>query len=272
MQTFLPCPDFRRSAKALDDGRLPNQVNECTAIYRALTEGTGYRWHPAARMWRGFEDALLLYRAVCVNGCVERGIARDFVELDATTEMLDVLDPANFLAWRYGYITDSKLMPVPPWFGWEPFHEAHQAALVSKGVKGDADHYRRMFGDLEFRGYYWPVADPSYLPHARAASKLKSVAGRKRRANAAVRAFNAHHASGVRIEAWSGDLDGAGRFFRTVGPAYVMGNCPVVFGQDESSPSFSGDTFALTHVRVLNHDLDLSTLMPRMPGDKGPKR
>src|SRR5687768_5243480 len=57
VQTFLPYPDFERSARALDPRRLGKQRVEVLQICNALHRETG-GWinHPVTRMWRGFED------------------------------------------------------------------------------------------------------------------------------------------------------------------------------------------------------------------------
>ena len=53
VQTFLPVPDLRASARALDSKRLGKQRIETLQIMRALTvPGYGWQHHPAVRMWR----------------------------------------------------------------------------------------------------------------------------------------------------------------------------------------------------------------------------
>lgn len=55
MQTFLPYPDFERSAAALDYRRLGKQRIEAYQILQTLQnpEQRSWRNHPAVRMWRG---------------------------------------------------------------------------------------------------------------------------------------------------------------------------------------------------------------------------
>jgi hypothetical protein len=56
MQTFLPFADFADSAASLDPRRLGKQRVEVLQIVRAITwPKYGWRNHPAANMWRGFE-------------------------------------------------------------------------------------------------------------------------------------------------------------------------------------------------------------------------
>ncbi len=53
MQTFLPYPDFKRSAKVLDYRRLGKQRVEALQILKALqVENYGWRNHPIVKMWK----------------------------------------------------------------------------------------------------------------------------------------------------------------------------------------------------------------------------
>ena len=65
MQTFLPYPDFKKTAKCLDYRRLGKQRVECKQILNALqkrkggiTKG-GWVNHPATKMWEDDFQALL---------------------------------------------------------------------------------------------------------------------------------------------------------------------------------------------------------------------
>lgn len=62
MQTFLPCPDFGRTAACRDARRLGKQRVEALQMLNALGD-SAHRWrnHPAVRMWSGYEPALRLY-------------------------------------------------------------------------------------------------------------------------------------------------------------------------------------------------------------------
>jgi hypothetical protein len=62
MQTFLPYPDFRATALALDRRRLGKQRVEALQVLRGLVvPGYGWRRHPAVKMWLGYEEALVRY-------------------------------------------------------------------------------------------------------------------------------------------------------------------------------------------------------------------
>src|SRR5690348_15455713 len=62
VQTFLHYPGFTASARALDGKRLGKQRVETIQVLRGLTRaGYGWRHHPAVKMWRGYEEALVRY-------------------------------------------------------------------------------------------------------------------------------------------------------------------------------------------------------------------
>ena len=148
MQTFLPYPDPRRSAEALDDRRLGKQRVETFQVLRALTWPTyGWKHHPVTRMWRGFVPALVAYGLACVDEWEARGRA------DATRTAL--------LEFTGGTVPDWDALhdrgEVPPWVGDEALHLSHRSSLVRK----DPELYRPRFGDVpDDLPYVWP--DPSF--------------------------------------------------------------------------------------------------------------
>ena len=131
MQTFLPYPDFKKSAQSLDYRRLGKQRVECLQILKALELGTG-GWvnHPATKMWRGYEDALRKYMAECITEWISRGY-------NNTMSIPTVGSYTN-----------------PPWLGDEAFHSSHRSNLLRK----DAVYYGK-FGWSEPNDlpYVWPV-------------------------------------------------------------------------------------------------------------------
>ena len=151
MQTFLPDPDFRLSAKFLDYRRLGKQRVECKQLLRALgyeivdndlrpitrklVESSWSR-HPAATMWRGYELALAEYQADCIREWVSRGYKNSM-------ERLVLADGVDLL--------------YPPWLGDKAFHASHRSNLLRK----DPDWYGK-FGWKESPDlpYVWP--DSSY--------------------------------------------------------------------------------------------------------------
>ena len=131
MQTFLPYPDFEKSARCLDRQRLGKQRVEAMQILSTLRKGgsTGWANHPAAKMWRGYEDALTEYLRVTIEEWIRRGYQNTMI-----------------LPTRRGYES-------PPWLGQDKFHASHRSNLLRK----DALHYGQ-FGWTEPSDlpYYWP--------------------------------------------------------------------------------------------------------------------
>lgn len=135
MQTFLPYGNLE-SVKYLDRQRLGKQRVETFQILQALHgETKGWVNHPATRMWRGYENALVHYGlAVCAEW-VSRGYK------DTMTDRIAA----------YG---SSKFYLFPDWFGNEDFHAAHRSNLLKK----DPDHYRQFWPDEpDDLPYIWPV-------------------------------------------------------------------------------------------------------------------
>jgi hypothetical protein len=149
MQTFLPYPDFERSARALDRRRLGKQRVECLQVFRGLTVPTyAWRHHPAVLMWRGHEEALGRYALTCCEVWAGLGFG-DTVACTLQTELAAV---------GIGTVRSQDELAasgaLPPWLGDADFHRSHQSSLLRK----DPAHYRPLFphvpDDLE---YVWPV-------------------------------------------------------------------------------------------------------------------
>jgi hypothetical protein len=171
MQTFLPYPDFERSARALDAKRLGKQRVETIQVVRALTT-PGYGWanHPAVLMWKGYEEALGRYGFVCCE--VWTGLG--FGDTCAATIGAD-LRAAGIEAVR----TQEQLAEagrLPPWLGDEALHTSHRSALVRK----DPDHYRPMFPDVpDDLPYVWPVRSEAAVEAER--RRVEAAERRRRR-------------------------------------------------------------------------------------------
>jgi hypothetical protein len=150
VQTFLPYPDFARCAAVLDVRRLGKQRVEALQILRALTvPGYGWRHHPAAKMWKGYEEALGAYAvAICREWC-RRGHA-DTCEVKIRDELsalgiTTVREQAELAAAR----------GLPPWLGDEGFHRSHRSSLLNK----DPSWYGEVFDDVPpDLPYVWPTA------------------------------------------------------------------------------------------------------------------
>lgn len=146
MQTFLPYPDFEQTAEVLDDRRLGKQRVEVLQILNATHRTTG-GWinHPATRMWRGFEPALVAYGIAIIDVWIRTGRA-DSVR-------------GKILPHLHGQPVRSQrqldaLGLLPPWLGREDLHRAYRSALVRKMP----EHYRPLFPDVEEDlPYVWPA-------------------------------------------------------------------------------------------------------------------
>lgn len=141
MNTFLPYPDFAKSASVLDRQRLGKQRVEVLQILRVLTgKGRGWRRHPAVRMWQGHERALAAYGVAVCREWVGRGY-RDTCE-------------AKIREAAAGTPHDS--IAPPRWLGSEPFHRSHRSNLLRK----DPDHYGPLFeeGLPDDLDYVWPMS------------------------------------------------------------------------------------------------------------------
>lgn len=131
MQTFLPYPDFKKTARVLDSRRLGKQRAEALTIIRCLATPNRWVHHPAVKMWRGYEDALKAY----LNACIDEWVRRGFVN-------------------RMDKMPHAPHPDMPPWLGDPDFHRSHQSNLVRK----DPAYYRRFFPDVpDDLPYVWPV-------------------------------------------------------------------------------------------------------------------
>ena len=113
MQTFLPYPDFAKSAACLDNKRLNKQIVECKQILMALSgESKGWRNHPAVLMWKGCECCLAGYAYFCASEFESRTDhrhkLRDF--------SLKVLMMQHVLLVRYGLATNPFTLRIVRYF------------------------------------------------------------------------------------------------------------------------------------------------------------
>jgi hypothetical protein len=141
VNTFLPWPDMKRTAKSLDNKRLGKQRVEALQILRAnlgLTKG----WvnHPAAVMWRGHEGYLYQYtNAMCMEWR-----ARGYQD--------NVQERLQELYKEY----DIEGWDPPWWWGNDEFHISHRSNLKRK----DPVWYRfRVRTDLPYK---WPTPSRSF--------------------------------------------------------------------------------------------------------------
>lgn len=150
MQTFLPYPDFRQSAAALDTARLGKQRVEALHILRALVIPE-YSWlaHPAVRMWMGNIPALTLYGLAMVDEWTSRG------HPDNTRENITEFAP------QAAHPDYASKIAMPKWLGDPDFHLAHRSNLLRKEPKFYGSAFPGIAADL---GYVWPEPKIEVVP------------------------------------------------------------------------------------------------------------
>jgi len=131
VQTFLPYPSFSATARVLDYRRLGKQRVEAYQIIRTLSGlSSGWKHHPAVRMWLGYTDSLVEYYNTIVDEWVRRGYRNTMQKL-----------------------SHSNCTP-PPWLGNTDFHKSHQSNLIRK----NRTHYSPLFpGVPDNLPYVWPT-------------------------------------------------------------------------------------------------------------------
>ena len=152
MQTFLPYADFAATARVLDRRRLGKQRVEAIQVLRALTvPGYGWRRHPAALMWTGYEEALVRYGLeICRRWC-----ALGHGDTCAATLVADLAEATGVRSPR-DQDRLAEAGELPPWLGDPDFHRSHRSALVRK----DPAFYRELFPDVpDDLPHVWPGSD-----------------------------------------------------------------------------------------------------------------
>ena len=136
MQTFLPYPDFYQTFRTLDWRRLGKQRVEAFQLLvangdswaiierakRGITGPIKRGWvnHPAAIMWRGYEEALSVYMNLCIVAWRERGFKNTMsIRPYLYNEFFSMKDYAN-------------MVEMPPWLGDPDFHASHRSNLLRK--------------------------------------------------------------------------------------------------------------------------------------------
>lgn len=160
MQTFLPFRSFKDSAACLDNRRLNKQITEGYQILQCLLRiryntdiATGWRNHPAVKMWKGYERCLYEY----IRHCWEEWEFRIVTKQRKGTN--------SHRGWKNVYFVlfphiekDSIIHPF--WFDDDRVFVSHRSNLLRK----DWNHYYPRFqlfhaefipsDNLE---YFWPV-------------------------------------------------------------------------------------------------------------------
>jgi hypothetical protein len=124
MQTFLPYKSFKKSAESLDMRRLGKQRVEVIQILNSIENNSGWKNHPAVKMWKGQEACLIRYgKEICLEW-IKRGYK------DTCLEKLRLRQE------KYNAKED-----FPYWLGNKEFHLSHQSNLIRK----DSKFYRPIF-------------------------------------------------------------------------------------------------------------------------------
>jgi len=140
MQTFLPESTFDASVRVLDRQRLGKQRVETLQIMNALAGlSKGWTNHPATRMWRGYEPALLIYQNYTCREWARRGYK------DTCWDKTLAVFQEHF------NLDDGK---SPHWLGDNRVHDSHKKALVFKDPMWYTRYYPNVVGEYN---YYWPV-------------------------------------------------------------------------------------------------------------------
>jgi hypothetical protein len=136
MQTFVPYLDHQYSAACLDRMRLGKQRVEGLQILQTLIgASSGWRNHPAVKMWAGHEAGLCAYICDMCAEWVYRGYK------DNVTQTV--------LSYIYPDYND-----LPYWWGDKRVHLSHRANLVRKMP----EHYLEIWPDVNSTDpYYWPI-------------------------------------------------------------------------------------------------------------------
>lgn len=136
--TFLPYKDFEQSLRSLDDRRLGKQRIEALQMYKALLnpDAKGWKNHPAALMWKGYENLLAVYYNKSLDVWIARGKNNNMTYLEV----------------------DSQLpLQEPWWLGWPALHRSHMAALLRKEPLYYGEQFDALVGPYRSYGYIWPT-------------------------------------------------------------------------------------------------------------------
>ena len=153
MQTFLPFPDYARSAAVLDDSRLRKQCVEVGQILSAVNaiwvedRETGWQNHPATRMWVHNGPALAKYGLAM---CHEYWKRTNLIHRATLTIRKMYEEHCQIMG-----LTKPVFVARPWWMGNVALHYSHQANLLRK----DPARYGLPFAHVAACEYYWPSGE-----------------------------------------------------------------------------------------------------------------
>ena len=116
MQTFLAYPDYEKSVKILDNSRLIKQCVETQQILNAIINKSGWKFHPASRMFKNNTNSLVNYG---LAACVEVK-NRGFKWQKNYEKIISFYD-------------ETKSDDSPDWLGDQKVHNSHKSRLLCKG-------------------------------------------------------------------------------------------------------------------------------------------
>lgn len=140
MQTFLPNPDFHKSAQVLDSVRLGKQRPETLQILNALSNPFyGWQNHPAVTMWHTAELGLIEYGIAICDEWIRRGYQ------DTCRNKIEAM--------RIHFVGRA----ISPWWLGDPrLHLSHQSNLIRKAPWAYAHLWPTVDRELD---YWWPTKE-----------------------------------------------------------------------------------------------------------------
>lgn len=137
MQTFVPYPNFYQSAQVLDMKRLGKQRVETLQILHTLSQhrvANGWRNHPAVKMWKHHELALVQYGITICKEWIGRGYKDTCL--------------GKITAMEKEFPKDTHLLP--PWWGDNAIHDSHKSKLLQKDFSWYSKYNWEVPLDLEY--------------------------------------------------------------------------------------------------------------------------
>lgn len=125
-------------AEHLDNRRLNKQITEALQIIRSSLNGTGWKNHPAVKMWNGHERALAEYAQCMIEEWWIRSYTSHYISHNQTDDFLSTLPDTGW----------------PRWWGDNAMIRSHQSNLIRK----DRAHYGPLFPNVpDDLPYIWPT-------------------------------------------------------------------------------------------------------------------
>lgn len=147
MITFLPDPNFAKTASILDNKRLLNQRNEALTLVRNLVgEQTGWKNHPACKMWRGYAGAVIQYGFYICREIRNRGYTSE------------IANPLPFVVILIE--THQNFVALPWWFDRESkeYLDKVCASHRSNLLRKDPEFYGKYgWSEPDNLPYFWPI-------------------------------------------------------------------------------------------------------------------